>query len=178
MARDRLPGRFAIALAVFHSLSLIACFASIVAAAISANQNKKAAVVTIGAFVAAFWTIGEDVAEIAALADTQRKCVRRCPAQWLYLLELVTAIFCFALPAASMLAYEEARYQRCRYVPHRDEEKFDCKSSSGPMDTPWMASLGAIYLAATIHSILFVMNTALYCIKRRKARSVAQEEKA
>ncbi|KAK5652681.1 hypothetical protein OQA88_10275 [Cercophora sp. LCS_1] len=182
MARDRLPAGFAIALTALHSLSLLACVVAIIASAISAAQTPKEAVTTIGAFVAGFWTTGVDIAEIVGLADRQRNR-RRCPAKWLWLLELVTAIFCFALPAASTLGYEEVRYQRCRYVKYEDREAMDCGRDSGPMPAASLASMAGIYLAATIHTVLFFMTVIQLCVIKKRARSpggvetVAQTEK-
>ncbi|KAK4647017.1 uncharacterized protein QC761_0024940 [Podospora bellae-mahoneyi] len=165
MARDRLPSKFAIVLTALHSLSLLACFTSIISSAVSAAQIPEEAVTTTGAFVASFWTIGEDIAEIAALANAR---IRRCPAKWLYILELVTAIFCFALPAASSLGYEAAMYERCRYVSYKDEEKFACRRSAGPMETAATVAMAGVYLAATIHTILFFLTVIQYCVMKRK----------
>lgn len=144
MARARLPSKskLAITLTALHTLSLLACFVSIIASAVSAAEIPQEAVTTIGAFVAAFWTIGEDIAEILALADR----VRRCPAKWLWVLESVTAIFCFALPAASSLGYEAVKYERCRWVKYADEEKEGCGMRM--MGGAGYAAMGGIYLAA------------------------------
>jgi len=148
MARARLPsGGFAIALTVFHTISTIACVLAIGAAAYSAATNKsRSAVATIGAFVAAFWTIGVDGAELAALFF--KGVVRRCPPGWLPLLELATAIFCFGLPAASMLGYDAVEYERCRWYGSREESrKMGCSDPGQSMDAAMMAGLGALYLA-------------------------------
>ena len=178
MARNRLPSWSAIALTALHSLSFLACIVGIGAAAYSAATNKKEAVATIGVFPAALWTMGVDVAEIAALADKQRKrWIRRCPAKWLYLLELTTAIFCFGLPAASSLGYSMTEYERCRYVSYKDEKAMGCERSPGDVDSAQMAGMMTIYVAATIHSILFVMTSIQFCVmKRRASRSAAGEK--
>jgi hypothetical protein len=148
MARARLPGGFAIALTILHALSLVACVLTIGAAAYSAATNKKQAVATIGAFVAAFGTIGVDIAEVAALADKARKRIRRCPTRYLWLLELTTAVFCFGLPAASSLGYDAVEYERCRYVRIKDEKEMGCERSPGSLEAAQMAWMGGIYLAA------------------------------
>ncbi|KAK0623849.1 hypothetical protein B0T14DRAFT_190407 [Immersiella caudata] len=149
MARPRLPSGFAIALTILHALSLLACILAIGASAYSAATHSKTAIGTIGTFVAAFWTIGVDIAEVAALADKARKRIKRCPIKFLWLLELTTAIFCFGLSAASMLGYDAAEYERCRYVKHADREAMGCeRNAAGDMDVGWMAAMGGIYLAA------------------------------
>ncbi|KAK4443104.1 hypothetical protein QBC34DRAFT_213546 [Podospora aff. communis PSN243] len=177
MARARLPGRFAIILTILHAISLVACVLTIGAAAYSAAAIKKQAVATIGAFVAAFWTIGVDIAEVAALADKARKRIRRCSTRYLWLLELTTAVFCFGLPAASSLGYDAVEYERCRFVRINDRKEMGCELSPGPLEAAQAAWMGGIYLAATIHSILFVMTTVQCCVARRKAKKYGGREK-
>ncbi len=107
----------------------------------------------IGVFFAAFWTIGEDIAEIVALSDSERKRgFRRCPARFLYLLELLTAIFCFLLPFVSLFAVSEAHYYRCRNVPYRDMEKENCRVETrySKADIGQMVAQMAIYIAASV----------------------------
>jgi len=173
MARARLPGGFAIALTVFHAISLLACILGIGAASYSAATYKKSAVGTIGTFVAAFWTIGVDVAEIAALLDKARQRIRRCPAKWLWLLELTTAIFCFGLPAASFLGYDMVEYERCRWHNSEEGKRIGCNEPEGSMNPAMMAGMAGVYLAATIHSILFVMTGVQWFVKRRRAKRAA-----
>lgn len=195
MARERLPGRFAIALTVFHSISLVACLAAFVAACYATAHTQLSKAYMVGTLVASLWTIGEDLAELAALADKQRaRGVRRCPAKFLWLLELVTAVFCFALPFASAFAVEEMNYNKCRYIPYNDWDKYRCGSVDNSVlaDRGQMAAYGAIYLAAyvfvsspnpliclyandssttrTVHSILFVMTAIHLCVKKRKGK--------
>ena len=69
MARERLPGRFAIALTVFHSISLVACLAAFVAACYATAHTQLSKAYMVGTLVASLWTIGEDLAELAAQAD-------------------------------------------------------------------------------------------------------------
>jgi len=149
MTRNRLPSWSAITLTGLHSLSFLACIVGIGAAAYSAATNKKEAIATVGVFPAALWTMGVDVAEIAALADKHRKrWIRRCPAKWLYLLELTTAIFCFGLPAASSLGYMQVEYERCRFVSHKDEKAMGCERNPGDTDIAQMAGMAVLYVAA------------------------------
>ena len=148
MARARLPSGFSIALTILHTLSLLACILTIGAAAYFAATHPETAITTIGAFIASFWTIGVDIAEVAALADKARKRIKRCPAKYLWLLELTTAIFCFGLPAASVLGYETAEYERCRYVRLSDEKEMGCERDPGMLDAAQMAAIMGVYVAA------------------------------
>jgi len=144
MARARLPSGFAIALTILHALSLLVCLLTVGAAAYSAATHPKTAITTIGAFIASFWTIGVDIAEVAALADKARKRIKRCPTKYLWLLELTTAVLCFGLPAASVLGYETAEYERCRYVRFSDEKEMGCERDMGMAQ---MAAMGGVYVA-------------------------------
>lgn len=164
MTRRRLPGRFAITLTVLHSLSPIACLAAIGAAGYAVGKNQAAGLEMIGTFIAALWTIGVEVAEVAALADRKRKRIRRFPAKFLYLVELLTAIICFAVPSVPMFVYSEVRYERCRYLKSSEQEQRpDCKSvmgSSGPGDPAPLGAIGVMYLAGWVTSPLLFSQTS------------------
>jgi len=142
-------GPSAITLTVLHTLSIIACLVAIGAAAYATNRAKgDEKVVMIGTFVAAFWALGVDIMEIAAFFDRSPTWMWQCPERFLYLVELITAVFCFGLPAASMLGLDAARYERCRYVRYQDMEKEGCRSSPGEMEGGRMVGFIAIYVVA------------------------------
>lgn len=152
----RHSGKTSICLTLSHAISLVACIVAIGGSAYSTSQARgDEKTIMIGTFVAAFWTLGVDISELAALLDREGKLkmmkkIPRCPVRFLYLLELVTAVFCFGLPAASMLAQSEARYQRCRYVSSGDRARLGC--DYGVVDektyVPQMVGFGTIYLVA------------------------------
>lgn len=130
-------------------MSLLACIVAIGAAAYTTAQAKgDEKTIMIGTFLAAFWTCAVDITEIAAFLDRWCRGLWRCPERFLYLLELVTAVFCFGLPAASMLAQNMVRYERCRYVRFEDEEREGCRNHPGPMDGGQMVGFATIYIVA------------------------------
>lgn len=151
MARDRLPGWFTLVLIMLHSLSLLACLEDMGGAGNAVARGQVAGGEMLGTFVAALWTSGLDMAEIAALADTRNKRISRCPEKFLYLIELLAAILCFVAPVYSVFTYTEMRYRRCKHLKDSDRlQREDCKSlmgTYGPQDLPSTTATALIFLA-------------------------------
>ena len=105
----------------------------------------------LGTIVAALLTSGLDIAEIVALVDPRSKRINRCPENLLYLVELLTAIFCFIAPVYSVFAYTEIRYRRCRHVKGSERlQREDCKSlmgTYGSQDLPSTTAPALTFLA-------------------------------
>ncbi|KAK0752851.1 hypothetical protein B0T18DRAFT_395509 [Schizothecium vesticola] len=151
MARGRLAGWFALALIILHSLSLMACLADIGGTYNAVARGQVAGGEMLGTFVAALLTSGLDIAEIVALVDTRNKRTNRCPEKLLYLVELLTAMFCFIAPVCSVFAYTEMRYRRCRHLKGSERlQREDCKSlmgTYGPQDLPLTTAPALTFLA-------------------------------
>lgn len=88
-------------------------------------------------------------------------------------MELTTAVFCFGVPAASILGYDASEYERCRWVKFADEERMGCGKSGDVIDGVMMGALGGLYLAGTIHSILFVATSVQCCYLRGQKKDAA-----
>jgi hypothetical protein len=151
MARGRLAGWFALALIILHSLSLMAWLADIGGTYNAVARGQVAGGEMLGTFVAALLTSGLDIAEIVALVDTRNKPTNRCPEKYLYLVELLTAIFCFIAPVYSVLACTEMRYRRCRHLKGSERlQREDCESlmgTYGSQDLPSTTAPALTFLA-------------------------------
>ncbi|KAK1749902.1 hypothetical protein QBC47DRAFT_395201 [Echria macrotheca] len=167
MTRPLLPSRTAIAFTVLHGLSVAGCLVAIVAASYSAATNTKSAIATTGAFIAAFLALAVSIVEILGFSAVRR--IKRCPLGYLWLLELSTAVVAYGAPAASVLGWEMKEYERCRYD---DSEWWGCGDMTSSMDPGMMAAVGGLYLAGTIHAILFVVTAVQSCLLRWKGTKI------
>ncbi|KAK3363143.1 hypothetical protein B0T25DRAFT_575770 [Lasiosphaeria hispida] len=166
MARSRLPSPYAIWRIALHSISLVLCIIIIGSSSYAASFGHGYGARLVTRFIAAFWALAVDVAEIAALADAKRR-VRRCPALYLCFLELLTIAICIVLPL--LLYGVGASDHDCMNIPLGEcEYEQDIRK----LDRGLIAGLYSAIITALLHLILFITACVDYVAIRKENKTI------
>ncbi|KAK0730897.1 hypothetical protein B0H67DRAFT_678625 [Lasiosphaeris hirsuta] len=166
MSRSRLPSLYAIWRILLHSLSLVLCIIIIGLSSYSASFGYGYGARLATRFIAAFWTLAVDVAEIAALADAKRR-VRRCPALYLCFLELLTIVICIVLPL--LLFGVGTSDHSCMNIP-LDECPYE--QDIRRIDKGLIAGVYSTIITAFLHFTLFTIACVDYVGIRKGSKTM------